>query len=168
MLDDTTIPEFLRDDYPRLVNAVALVTNSRPGAEDAVQEALVRAWIRTERGEEIESLANWVVAVALNGSRSGVRRLLAERRAHGRLRARAVKEADSDADDRVDIGNALTALPRRQREVAVLRYFLDMSTIEVASALGVSDGTVKNSLAKARATLAQDLRIDDEAHDVQA
>ena len=43
MLDDTTIREFLGDDYPRLVNAVALLTGDLPAAEDTVQEALVRA-----------------------------------------------------------------------------------------------------------------------------
>jgi DNA-directed RNA polymerase specialized sigma24 family protein len=62
------------------VAAVALVTGSRPAAEDAVQEALVRAWERTRKGEAIDSLGAWVATVALNVSRSGVRRKMAERR----------------------------------------------------------------------------------------
>ena len=56
LIEDADFREFLAADYARLVAAVALVTGSRPAAEDAVQEALVRAWERTTKGEAIESL----------------------------------------------------------------------------------------------------------------
>ncbi|MBA3738417.1 MAG: hypothetical protein H0W97_07590, partial [Actinobacteria bacterium] len=88
-LDDAEIRGFLARDYPRLVNAVALASGSYPAAEDAVQEALVRAWIRSERGEHVESLPGWVAAVALNLTRSGWRRTMAERRARRRLLERS-------------------------------------------------------------------------------
>ena len=114
MLDDTTIREFLRDDYPRLVNAVALLTGDLPAAEDAVQEALVRAWIRSDRGDVIESLPAWVAVVAMNLTRSGWRRVTAERRARARLAS--VVADDSRSVDRVDVQRALAGLPRRQRQ----------------------------------------------------
>lgn len=168
MLDDTTIREFLRDDYPRLVNGVALLAGDVTSAEDAVQEALVRAWIRSDRGDDIESLPAWVAVVAMNLTRSGWRRVTAERRARARL-ASAVASDDARSVDRVDIQRALAGLPRRQRQIAVLRYFLHMDTREVADALGVSEGTVKNSLSKARAALAVNLQIDEqEENDVEA
>ena len=167
MLDDTTIREFLRDDYPRLVNAVALLTGDLPAAEDAVQEALVRAWIRSDRGDVIESLPAWVAVVAMNLTRSGWRRVTADRRARARLAS--VVADDSRSVDRVDVQRALAGLPRRQRQIAVLRYFLQMDTREVADALGVSEGTVKNSLSKARDALAVTLQIDEqEENDVEA
>lgn len=168
MLDDTTIREFLRDDYPRLVNAVALLTGDVSAAEDAVQEALVRAWIRSDRGDVIESLPAWIAVAAMNLTRSRWRRVTAERRARARL-ASAVARDDVRSVDRVDVERALAGLPRRQRQIAVLRYFLQMDTREVADALGVTEGTVKNSLSKARAALAVDLRIDEqEENDVEA
>ena len=43
-IDDETINRFVHTSYPRLVAAVALVCSSRPAAEDAVQEALLRAY----------------------------------------------------------------------------------------------------------------------------
>ncbi len=85
LIEDADFREFLAADYARLVAAVALVSGSRPAAEDAVQEALVRAWERTMKGEAIDSLGSWVATVALNVSRSGVRRKMAERRARHRL-----------------------------------------------------------------------------------
>lgn len=169
MLDDATIRDFLLDDYPRLVNAVTLATGSSfPAAEDAVQEALVRAWTRSARGERIGSLANWAAAVAINLSRSAWRRSRAERRAKDRLSSRRVVNRDPGEGGNVDLERALAALPRRQREVAVLRYLLEMNTKEVAETLGVGEGTVKNSLAKARTALAVALRVDQvEVHDVE-
>ena len=140
------------------MNAVALVSGSFAAAEDAVQEAIVRAW--TSR-DPIDAPAAWVAVVAMNLSRSAWRRTLAERRARERIGEPAVNTPGS-SDDRLDVARALAALPRRQREVAVLRYFLQLSTDETAAALGVGAGTVKNSLAKARVSLATALGETDD------
>jgi RNA polymerase sigma factor (sigma-70 family) len=161
-LDEAEIRGFLSRDYPRLVNAVALASGSYPAAEDAVQEALVRAWMRSERGDPIGSLPAWVAAVALNQTRSGWRRAMAERRARRRLPEPSGSMAVTPSEDRVDVARALEALPRRQREVAVLRYLLEMSTGEVAAALGIAEGTVKSSLARARAYLVEALAVQEE------
>jgi RNA polymerase sigma-70 factor, ECF subfamily len=126
-----------------------------------VQEALVRAWMRSERGEAIASLPAWVAAVALNQTRSGWRRAMAERRARRRLPERSGSAAAVASEDHVDVTRALEALPRRQREVAVLRYLLEMNTAEVAAALGITQGTVKSSLARARAHLVEALAVHD-------
>jgi DNA-directed RNA polymerase specialized sigma24 family protein len=69
--------------------------------------------------------------------------------------------------DRIDVERALAGLSRRQREVAVLRYYLQLDTREVASALQINEGTVKSTLFRARAAIAEALSIDDseEAND---
>ena len=164
-VDEIAIREFLHTSYPRLVAAVALTSGSRPAAEDAVQEALIRAWERSDKGEEVDSLEGWVTTVALNLARSGLRRLRSERRARARLDASMVGEPPTA--DRIDVDRALATLPRRQREVAVLRYYLQLDTREVASALELNEGTVKSTLSRARAALAQTLGIDEneEAND---
>jgi RNA polymerase sigma-70 factor (ECF subfamily) len=77
-LNEAEIREFLRADYARLVNALALISGSIPAAEDAVQEALGRAWELAERGRHIDSLPAWVAAVARNLLRDRFRRILAE------------------------------------------------------------------------------------------
>jgi RNA polymerase sigma factor (sigma-70 family) len=122
-VDEIELRRFLGEHYSRLVGAVSLVTGDLASAEDAVQEAIVRAWERTERGDQIEALDRWVAAVALNLSRSRLRRLRVERLARPRLAASSQLEGLSG--ERIDVVHALAALPRRQREVAVLRYYLD-------------------------------------------
>ena len=119
-MDEVELRRFLGEHSSRLLGAVALVTGDLTSAEDAVQEAIVRAWERTERGDEITALHRWVAAVFLNLSRSRLRRLRVERLARPKLAASSQLEGPSG--ERIDVVRALAALPRRQREVAVLRY----------------------------------------------
>jgi RNA polymerase sigma-70 factor (ECF subfamily) len=162
-LDEAQIREFLTTEYPRLVGAVALIAGSRALAEDAVQEAVARAWERSERGERIESLGSWVMTVAINLSRSAWRRRRVERRAHERLGERAAAPADPgvSAPELVDLRRAMGELPRRQREVVVLHYYLDLPVATIGAALGVDVGTVKTSLFRARRSLAAALGVAD-------
>ena len=97
-------------------------------------------------------LSAWVTRVALNLSKSRLRSLRVESRARERL-ARPRSE-DLDTAERLAIDGALARLPRRQREVTVLRYYLGMNVAETASTLRVSEGTVKTSLHRARTALA--------------
>ena len=62
----------------------------------------------------------------------------------------------------MDVERALAALPRRQREAVVLRYYLQMDTREVAQVMRTSEGTVKSTLFRARAALAEELGVPDE------
>jgi len=158
-VDDDRIRAFVAGEYRQVVATVELVCGSLATAEDAVQEALARAWERSERGEQIESLRAWVMKVAINLVRSGFRRMLAERRARDRLLAgrswsgQSIGPSVSGAEDALDIERALARLPRRQREATVLRYYLDLSVLEVAHALGVNEGTAKTTLFRARKAL---------------
>jgi RNA polymerase sigma-70 factor (ECF subfamily) len=160
-INDAVINDFLHTAYPRLVAAVALVCSSRPAAEDAVQEALLRAWERSEKGDDIDHLNAWVTTVALNLARSSLRRGIAERRAGSRLAA-APRERAGPSGDRIDVERALATLPRRQREAVVLRYYLQMDTREVAEILRTTEGTVKSTLFRARAALASALGVHDD------
>jgi RNA polymerase sigma-70 factor (ECF subfamily) len=166
LIDEVAIREFLHSVYPRLVGGLSLVAGSRAAAEDAVQEAVARAWERSERGADIASLPAWVTTVTLHLARSRRRRDAAERRARARLGARGPSPSDSP-EDRMDITLALAALPRRQREVTVLRYYLVMDVKEVADVLGISEGTAKTTLFRARRALARALDESDleEAND---
>jgi RNA polymerase sigma-70 factor (ECF subfamily) len=157
-LDEAAVRAFLAADYPRVLSAVTLVTGSRVAAEDAVAEALARAWERSDRGEAIDSLPAWVTRVALNLAKSRLRRLRVEAR-HRRVDA---SDVPGPTAERIDVERALATLPRREREVTVLRYHLDLDLATIATILSVSDGTVKTLLHRARRHLAEALGVPDE------
>lgn len=139
--------------------AVSLVAGSRDAAEDAVQEALVRAW---ERSPDIDimSLPAWVTRVSLNLAKSRLRRVRAESRARARLGPATERPEPGAAN--TDVERALRSLSRRQREVVVLRYYLGMDVAEIADVLAVSEGTIKTLLFRARRALAELLRDGEE------
>ncbi len=128
------------------------MSGSRATAEDAVQEALARAWERSLRGERIESLEAWVTTVATNLSRSALRRIVSERRAKERLAGG--QPGGLAPGERVDLVRAIADLPRRQREATVLRYYLGLDVAEIAHVLGINQGTAKTTLFRARRALA--------------
>jgi len=131
---------FVQHHSTRLVGALTLITGSRAAAEDALQDALVKAWHR--RDQEFESLTAWITVVATNNARSGW--------------------VDAAAEPDEALHAALRALPERERQVAVLHYVLDQSVAQVAEALGVAEGTVKTLLSRARGHLAERLRLADD------
>ena len=106
------------------------------------------------------------MTVALNLVRSGLRRRRVERQARTRLGEGRGTTRPSTTEDRVDISRALSALPRRQREATVLRYYLDLRVAEIAAILRINQGTVKTTLFRARRALAKALGEPSEAREV--
>jgi RNA polymerase sigma factor (sigma-70 family) len=70
---------------------------------------------------------------------------------------RSAESAAMAGEDRRAIMTAVATLPRRAREVLILRYYLDLPDSEIAATLGVSRGTVSSTASRALATLARDL-----------
>lgn len=165
-MDDDRIQEFVDGEYVRVVATVALVCGSVATAEDSVQEALARAWERLARGQTIDRLPAWITTVALNLARSQMRRWRSERRARDRLGPLHddLSNAPAASGDAHAVRQALLALPRRQREVTVLRYYLGLDVREIGVHLGIAEGTVKAMLFRARQSLAAllDDDLDDE------
>ena len=150
-MDDAAIREFLESDHERVVGALALVCGDRGRAEDAVQDALVDVWTKRRA---VDDLAAWITTAGLNRLRSRYRTLAAERRAFERLASRRSAGADGSVSlPDAALARALGRLPRSQREAVALHYLLDLPVAEVARRCGVSDGTVKTNLHRARAAL---------------
>jgi RNA polymerase sigma-70 factor (sigma-E family) len=125
-------------DLYRLAYRVAYrLLGDRTEAEDIAQETLARATLRWARLHERPE--GWVSRVASNLAVDRYR----HRRREPRFPSGPVGIVDDRTAERSDLVAALRRLPRRQREVVVLRYLADFSEADVAAALGCSVGTVK-------------------------
>jgi RNA polymerase sigma-70 factor (sigma-E family) len=138
-----------------------VMLGDRAAAEDVVQEAfcsLYRRW-RFLSGHE-KALA-YVRSAVLNGCRSQLRsRIRAERRGRPMTvgHAPSAEEDALIADEHRNVLAALRALPSRQREALVLRFYLDLTEADIATSMGISPGTVKSTTSRALAALGQSLK----------
>ena len=137
--------------YRARLYAVALNILKDPAlAEDAAQETLLRAWRRygTFRGEAAER--TWITAIALNMCRDLLRSPWHTRRME--LSALAEPAAEDAPWDDTPL-RAVLSLPRKYREVVLLRYYEEFTLEEIADTLGIAPGTVSARLTRAKRRL---------------
>jgi RNA polymerase sigma-70 factor (sigma-E family) len=159
----STVAALFRDHHGELVRLALLLVGDLPTAEDIVQDVYANLHTRWRRAAGDAPLP-YVRAAVLNGCRSVLRRQAIARRAGALHRAPrqdgTLASAESQvilSEDRRQVLAALARLPRRRREVLILRYYLGLSEAEIAAVLGISPGTVKSTAARALAALARDL-----------
>jgi RNA polymerase sigma-70 factor (sigma-E family) len=134
-------PRAFDDAFPALYRHAYRVAyrlcGSDSDAKDLAQDALVRAYGRWDKIGAYADPSAWVARVVMNLAFDHWRR----RRLFRRLPVASRDESVSD--DHVDLYVALDSLPRRQRQVVVLRYLADQSEPATAQAMGCSVGAVK-------------------------
>ncbi len=148
-----TFEEFVAARGQHLWRSAWLMTGDAQKAEDLVQTALVKCWLRWS------SIANDGAVEAY------VRRAMVttytdwwRRRWTGEVPTGVLPEVGRLADhavvdERRDLVAALATLPRGQRAVLVLRYFDDLTEAQTAEELGITVGTVKSQASRGLATL---------------
>jgi len=162
--DDSTsdlrvLEEWLTDSYASSVRTAYLILGNRSDAEDAVQDAYLRAWRFRDALNDRASMKPWLYRVVVNSCYSRLRREIP----HRDLRAHHDELATlSDRDDAIgrvttafDVHRALADLAPHLRVVVVLRYYADLSERDIAKAIGHPVGTVKSRLSEARRQLAR-------------
>ena len=152
---------FVRALYPKVRGLLELHTGDRDLADELTQETLARVWARWPRVRRMASPQAYAFRIALNLARSWFRRRSRERRALARLDAAAVVDEPATAE-RIATRAAMVALPRRQREVLLLRYFAGLDVAETADTLGCTPGTVKVHTHRALACLREQLQVPEE------
>ncbi len=130
-----------RNDRDRLIRALSISLGDDALATEAVDEAFTRALHRWNAVGSFEEPAAWIYRTARNWATSRFRRRSRDRRF-------APKIARSETVDPVtpdpQLAEALRSLPADQRNVLVLRYYLDWTINAIADALDISPGTVKS------------------------
>lgn len=141
--------------WVRMVRLAALLLRSTDQAEEIAQDAFVQIYRRAARFATAEDATGYLRTCVVNGVRSAQR--------HREVVRRRPPPPDPAPDGpeewalRTETGRtvsaAVTALPQRQREVLVLRYWSELNEAEIAEALGISRGAVKSHTHRAIAAL---------------
>lgn len=152
--DEKGFAEFFQESWDPCLIAVAASTGDVAQAEEQVAEAFARAWASWRRISSHPAPRAWVVRTALNAGASRWRR---------RAREVPLDDHDQPALDSSRTGlnsallRALRRLPARQREVIVLRVFLDLDIETIARQMEIAPGTVRAHLSRAVTALRNEL-----------
>jgi RNA polymerase sigma factor (sigma-70 family) len=152
--DKAGFAEFFTTSWDPCLRAVAASTGNMTLAEDQTAEAFARAWASWDKVSRHPAPRAWVVRTALNAGASWWQR---------RSKETALTSHDIAAADSHGIGldagvlTALRRLPARQREVIVLRVFLDLDIDTTARHLGMAPGTVRAHQSRAMTALRNQL-----------
>ena len=151
--------ELYRTHYRSLVRLAALLLDDVGASEEVVQDAYIKMHGAWRRIKDPDKALPYLRTTVVNLSRSRMRhRQVAEKHAPRPMpdmpsaEYGAITLAERDA-----VITALRALPDKQREALVLRFYGDLSEIEIAAAMGVSQGAVKSHLHRGKAALARSL-----------
>ena len=146
-----------------LTRMARLLLRDQAAAEDAVQDAFLGLYRALPRLRDPERLLPYLRTAVINRCRSelrGRRRVVLRDAQDEPPPACSAENAVMAAADRRAVLDAVAALPRRAREVLVLRYYLDLPDGQIAEALGISRGTVSSTASRAVASLARALKED--------
>jgi RNA polymerase sigma-70 factor (sigma-E family) len=147
-------------DYRRLVGLATLLVDDRETAEDVVQEAYAGLYRRWRQLRNPDVAITYLNRAVVNAGRDHLRHR--RRATAGQLalvpRPEALPSAEQHAvahDEADRLWRAISELPHRQRQVLVLRYYLDQNETEIADILRVSRGSVKKHASRGLAALAR-------------
>jgi RNA polymerase sigma-70 factor (ECF subfamily) len=161
---EAQLAEWLEEGYVPSFRTACLILGNRADAEEAVQEAFLRAWRFRDSLADVPSIRPWLYRVVVNSCYSKLRREIPhrDRRAGDEpltnVAAEGVgPEASAERGEVADtVLAALARLPLSLRVPVVLRYYADLSERDIARAIGRRQGTVKSRLHEARRRLAAD------------
>jgi RNA polymerase sigma-70 factor (ECF subfamily) len=148
---------FFRREHPRLLAVAVALVGDREVARELVQESLLRAFNSWSKVAHLESPGGWARRVLVNLCVDLHRSRTREQRALARSLPPSTVEPSGEPTSA--FWGAVRSLPRLQRSVVALYYVDDLSVAQVADVLSVSTGSVKTSLARARASLAPTLAV---------
>jgi RNA polymerase sigma-70 factor (sigma-E family) len=152
---DRAITTLFATYHRQLVGFAMLLVDDLATAEDVVQDAFLALHRRWSWMRDPQAAYDYLRTSVLNGARSQLRRRRVRQR-HGERPDSAAASAENLAVERADhdeVATQLAMLPTRQREVLVLRYYLDQTEAEIAQTLGISAGSVKQHATRGLAAL---------------
>ena len=163
--DQAAFEELVHRHQTIAFRTAVMLTGSAADAEEAAQDAFVKAWAALPRFRRGAPFRPWLLAIVANEART--RRRAAGRREAWTLRAAHAEPAPVAGGDpaaavavrerSAELRAALAILDERDRTVLGLRYLLDLSEREMAAVLGCRQGTVKSRLSRALGRLREEV-----------
>lgn len=142
-MDEEAFFERLYVEHRKMYAVAYSYLRTEADALEVIQEASCRAWMKRKKLKDEQSFTPWIIRITINCCMDELRRKkrvvvterLEEREAH-----------EMKSNDRIDLERALKRLKPKYRHVVLLKYYNDMTTIDIAKVLKKPEGTIKTWL----------------------
>ena len=141
-----------------LTRMAHVMLGDRAAAEDVVHDAFCGLYLRWYHLADTGKALSYVRSSVLNGCRSVMRRRTPVGSDSEPPPAASAESAVMARAERQEIMRAIRQLPPRQREVLVLRYYLDLSDAEIAAVMGIGASSVRSAARRAGQSLGRAMR----------
>jgi RNA polymerase sigma-70 factor (ECF subfamily) len=165
--DSAAFGDLVRRYQDRLYTAVVHITGCRAEAEDVVQDAFVQAYVNLKSFKHNSKFYTWLYRIAFNAAISRRRRKRVTLSVDQNREATGDEPLDHQsgpshamelAEQQVKLQQAMDRLSEEHRAIIVLRHLEESSYEDIAEILGISVGTVRSRLHRARAQLLDHLK----------
>jgi RNA polymerase sigma-70 factor (sigma-E family) len=160
---DEMVDVLFRTHCTSLVRLAMVLLGDRTEAEEVVQDAFVSLHRHWSTLRDQNAAGAYLRSAVVRGSRSRQRRLIRARAATVRLvpvpTEGNVEDLAVQSDQAARVAAAVRALPTRQREVVVARYYLGLTEAQTASLLDIGIGSVKRHGHRAMAALQRGIEV---------
>ncbi|MBC5624615.1 sigma-70 family RNA polymerase sigma factor [Clostridium sp. NSJ-49] len=122
--------------------------------EDAIQNTVIKAFEKMNTLKNNDYFKTWIIRILINECND----ILRKNKRLVSFEEAVVEEKYSDKYENMDLTNAVSSLNDDLRNITVLYYFEDMSTVKIAKFLGIPEGTVRSRLSRAREKLRERMK----------
>ncbi len=163
LLEEQQFQEVMQDHTDYLLRLAILYVKDWSAAEDIVQDVFLKYYQNYEQFEERSSLKTYLSKMTINKSKDHLKswryrkQILTNKFTN---QPKVERNQFIEQEERLELADAVLQLPLKYREVIIHYYFEELSVLEVALILTISDNTVKTRLRKARALLKNQLKQD--------
>jgi len=143
LMDEEIFFKRLSGEHRKLYSIAFSYLRTEADALEAVQEASCRAWMKRKKLKDDHAFTPWVIRITINCCMDELRR---KKRVFPAEKLEEVSAKEMKSNERIDLERAMDRMKQKYRHIVILKYYHDMTIVEIAKVLQKPEGTIKTWL----------------------
>lgn len=143
LMDEEVFFERLYVEHRKMYAIAFSYLRTETDALEVVQEASCRAWMKRKKLKDEQAFTSWVIRITINCCMDELRR---KKRVFPVEKVKENVVPEMSSNERIDIERAMVRMKPKYRHAMILKYYQDMTTVEIANVLEKPEGTIKTWL----------------------
>lgn len=151
----------IKENSEYLYKVAVSYLRNEDNAYDAVQEAIIKAYLNIKSLKKAENFRTWITRIVINACYDIIRSVGADISLDDDSTfINEIADIPKDYESMIDLYSSLHNLPEKYKSVIELKYFAGYSIVEIAELLGIPQGTVSTNLSRGKTMLYEMLKTE--------